>query len=145
MQLLFFRVGSATGQRTRGTGMGSNLVLRLFCKNWSAVFLQFLDSTGLTTLSAKCKIAKLCFLYKTVNKLTSFPATIIRFRSSVPFHIRSCHAFLLTAPHARTGYFYYSFVYTVFARSDAAATIYFTAQFRAASIRERLLIESGVY
>ena len=86
MQLLFFRVGSATGQRPRGTGMGSDFVLRLFCKNWSAVFLQFLDSTGLTTLSAKCKIAKLCFLYKTVNNLTSFPATIIRFMADLLFH-----------------------------------------------------------
>ena len=36
-------------------------------------------------------------------------------------------------------------VSTVFARSDAAATIYFIAQFCAAFIRERLLIESGVY
>ena len=35
--------------------------------------------------------------------------------------------------------------YTVFARSDAVATIYFVAQFCAASIRERLLIKSGVY
>ena len=35
--------------------------------------------------------------------------------------------------------------FTVFARSDAAATIYFIAQFCAASIREQLLIESGVY
>ena len=34
---------------------------------------------------------------------------------------------------------------TVFARSDAVATIYFIAQFCAASIRERLLVESGVY
>ena len=34
---------------------------------------------------------------------------------------------------------------TVFARSDAAATIYFIAQFCAASIRERLLIKSGIY
>jgi len=36
-------------------------------------------------------------------------------------------------------------MYTVFARSDAAATTYFIAQFCAASIREWLLIESGVY
>ena len=32
---------------------------------------------------------------------------------------------------------------TLFARSDAAATIYFIAQFCAASIREWILIESG--
>ena len=38
-----------------------------------------------------------------------------------------------------------SFCNTVFARSDAAATIYFITQFCAASIREQLLIESGVY
>ena len=62
--------------------------LRLCCKNWSAAYLQLLDSTDLTTLSAKRKIAKLCFLYKIVNNLTSFPANIIRFRSSVPFHIQ---------------------------------------------------------
>ena len=86
--------------------------LRLCCKNWSATYLQLLDSTGLTTLSAERKIAKLCFLYKIVNNLTSFPANIIRFRSSVPFHIRSCHAFLLSVPHARTGYCYYSFVHS---------------------------------
>ena len=35
--------------------------------------------------------------------------------------------------------------YTVFTRSDAAATIYFIAQFGAMSIRERRLIESGIY
>ena len=34
---------------------------------------------------------------------------------------------------------------TVFALLDAAATIYFARQFGAASIGERLLIESGVY
>ena len=51
--------------------------LKLCCKNWSAAYLQLLDSTGLTTLSAERKIAKLCFLYKTVNNLTSFPANII--------------------------------------------------------------------
>ena len=34
---------------------------------------------------------------------------------------------------------------TLFARSDAAATVYFIAQFCTASIREQLLIESGVY
>ena len=34
-------------------------------------------------------------------------------------------------------------IFKLFARSDAAATIYFIAQFCAASIRERLLIESG--
>ena len=34
---------------------------------------------------------------------------------------------------------------TLFARSDAAVTVYFIAQFCAASIREQLLIESGVY
>ena len=32
---------------------------------------------------------------------------------------------------------------TVFARSDAAASIYFITQLCVASIRERLLIESG--
>ena len=41
--------------------------------------------------------------------------------------------------------FMWSIMYTVFARPDAAATIYFITQFCAASIRERLLIESGVY
>ena len=35
--------------------------------------------------------------------------------------------------------------YTVFARSNAVATTYFIAQFCVASIREWLLIESGVY
>ena len=68
--------------------------LRLCCKKWSAAYLQLLDSTGLTTLSAERKIAKLCFLYTIVNNLTSFPVNIIRFRSPVPFHIRSCHALL---------------------------------------------------
>ena len=34
---------------------------------------------------------------------------------------------------------------TIFARSDAVATIYFITQFCAASIREWRLIESGVY
>ena len=34
---------------------------------------------------------------------------------------------------------------TVFARSDATATIYFIVQFIVASIRERLLIVSGLY
>ena len=40
---------------------------------------------------------------------------------------------------------------TIFARSDPAATIYFITQFfggfylKAATIRERLLFESGVY
>ena len=34
---------------------------------------------------------------------------------------------------------------TVFALLDAAATIYFARQFGAASIGERLLIESAVY
>ena len=86
--------------------------LGLCYKNWSATYLQLLNSTGLTTLSAERKIAKLCFLYKIVNNLTSFPANIIRFRSSVPFHIRSCHAFLLSVPQARTGYCYYSFVHS---------------------------------
>ena len=33
----------------------------------------------------------------------------------------------------------------VFARSDAAATIYFIGKFRAASVRERRLFESGAY
>ena len=37
------------------------------------------------------------------------------------------------------------FSYTIFARSDAAATIYFIAQFCAASVREQRLIESSVY
>ena len=86
--------------------------LKLCYKNSSAAYLQLLNSTGLTTLSAEHKIAKLCFLYKIVNKLTSFPANIIRFRSSVPFHIRSCHAFILSIPYARTGYCYYSFVHS---------------------------------
>ena len=36
-------------------------------------------------------------------------------------------------------------MYTVFPRSDAAATIYFTARFSAATIRGRPLIEGGVY
>ena len=36
-------------------------------------------------------------------------------------------------------------LHTVFALLDAAATIYFARQFGAASIGERLLIESGVY
>ena len=36
-------------------------------------------------------------------------------------------------------------LYTIFARSDAMATIYFITQFCVASIRERLLIESGIY
>ena len=36
-------------------------------------------------------------------------------------------------------------LYTIFARSDAVATIYFIVQFCAASIREQLLIESGIY
>ena len=36
-------------------------------------------------------------------------------------------------------------LYTVFTRSDAAATIYFITQFCAVSMREWLLIESGVY
>ena len=40
---------------------------------------------------------------------------------------------------------HHAFVTTVFAWSDAAATIYFVMQFCAASIREQLLIESGVY
>ena len=35
--------------------------------------------------------------------------------------------------------------HTVFAWSDAAATIYFIAQFCAAPIREQWLIESGIY
>ena len=35
-------------------------------------------------------------------------------------------------------------IITIFARSDAAATIYFIARFCAASIRERRLIKSGV-
>jgi len=35
--------------------------------------------------------------------------------------------------------------YTIFAQSDATATIYFIVQFCAASIQERLLIQSGVY
>ena len=39
----------------------------------------------------------------------------------------------------------YVSMYTVFALLDAAATIYFARQFGAASIGERLLIESGVY
>ena len=86
--------------------------LRLCCKKWSAAYLQLLDSTGLTTLSAERKIAKLCFLYKIVNNLTSFPANIIRFRSPVPFHIRSCHALLLSVPHVRTGYYYFYFVHS---------------------------------
>ena len=86
--------------------------LRLCCKKWSAAYLQLLDSTGLTTLSAECKIAKLCFLYKIVNNLTSFPANIIRLRSPVPFHIRSCHALLLSVPHVRTGYCYFYFVHS---------------------------------
>ena len=34
---------------------------------------------------------------------------------------------------------------TVFAQSDAAATIYFVHQFCVASIRERRLFENGVY
>ena len=37
-----------------------------------------------------------------------------------------------------------TFAYTIFARSDAAATIYFIAQFCAASIQEQLLIECRV-
>ena len=37
------------------------------------------------------------------------------------------------------------YIYTVFPRSDAAATIYFIAQFSAATIRGRPLIEGGVY
>jgi len=37
------------------------------------------------------------------------------------------------------------YVRTIFGQSDAAATIYFITQFCVASIRERLLIESGVY
>ena len=88
--------------------------LRLCCKKWSAVYLRLLDSTGLTTLSAERKIAKLCFLYKIVNNLTSFPANIIRLRSpvEVPFHIRNCHALLLSVPHVRTGYCYFSFVHS---------------------------------
>ena len=85
--------------------------LRLCCKKWSAAYLQLLDSTGLTTLSAERKIAKLCFLYKIVNNLTSFPANIIRFRSPIPFHIRSCHALLLYVPHVRNGYCYFYFVH----------------------------------
>ena len=36
-------------------------------------------------------------------------------------------------------------LYTVFARLDAAATIYFIMQFHAATIRERRLFESGYY
>jgi len=40
---------------------------------------------------------------------------------------------------------YYNFVCTIFGQSDATATIYFITQFCAASIREWLLIESGVY
>ena len=87
---------------------------RQCCKNWSVAYLQLLDSNGLTTLSAERKIAKLCFLYKIVDNLTSFPANIIRFRSSVPFHIRSCHAFLSSVPHPRTGYCYYSVVHSSF-------------------------------
>ena len=87
--------------------------LRLCCKKWSAAYLILLDSTGLTTLSAEPKIAKMCFLYKIVNNLTSFPANIIRFRSPVPFHIRSCHALLLSVPHVRTGYCYFYFVHIV--------------------------------
>ena len=86
--------------------------LRLCCKKWYAAYLQLLDSTGLTTLNAEHKIAKLCFLYKIVNNLTSFPANIIRFRSPVVFHIRSCHALLLFVPHVRTGYCYFSFVHS---------------------------------
>ena len=59
--------------------------LRLCCKKWSAAYLQLLDSTGLTTLSAERKIAKLCFLYKIVNNLTSFPA-ITSSGSDLLFH-----------------------------------------------------------
>ncbi len=33
---------------------------------------QLLDSTGLTTLSAELKIAKLCFLHKIVNHVANF-------------------------------------------------------------------------
>ena len=36
-------------------------------------------------------------------------------------------------------------VYTVFPRSDAAATIYFIARFSAATIQGRPLIEGSVY
>ena len=39
----------------------------------------------------------------------------------------------------------YVAAYTVFPRSDAAATIYFIARFPAATIRGRPLIEGGVY
>ena len=65
----------------------------------------------LLSTGTKCIIAKLCFLYKIVNNLTSFPANIIRLRYPVPFHIRSCHALLLSVPHVRTGYCYFSFVH----------------------------------
>ena len=36
-------------------------------------------------------------------------------------------------------------VYTLFAQSDAVATIYFIMQFCVASIQEQLLFKSGVY
>ncbi len=86
--------------------------LRLCCKNWSAAYHELLDSTGLTTLSTERKIGKLCFLYKIVNLLTSFPANIIRFRSTLLLHIRSHHPYLLSVPFARTSYCYYSFVHS---------------------------------
>ena len=59
--------------------------LRLCCKNWSAAYLQLLDSTGLTTLNAEHKIAKLCFLYKIVNNLTSFPAHEVQIFCSISY------------------------------------------------------------
>ena len=50
---LLFHVGSTNGQRPRGTDQEAlelvqKFALRLCCKNWSAAYLQLLDSTSLT-------------------------------------------------------------------------------------------------
>jgi hypothetical protein len=52
--------------------------LRVCLKSWSATYEELLDQSNLPALQTRREHAKLCHLFKIINKATFFPEALLR-------------------------------------------------------------------
>ena len=83
--------------------------LKVCTKSWGSSYDDLLSSTGLPTLSERCKKLKLCVLYQILHHTCHTNHSPLHFRT-LPVNIRSRNSFLLSRPTCHTqSYYDYSF------------------------------------
>jgi hypothetical protein len=82
--------------------------LKVCLKSWNANYNELLEQSHLPTLQARRREAKLCHLFKIINKVTFFPDAPTQARS-LTYSSRSVHMKALVPLHAHSSQYLHSF------------------------------------